>query len=290
LKPDNILIAADGSLKLTDFGLSQTGAMRRAEESASKHGSDWFSTRRFTGSLSEMSASWEQGKLRHSSSGDDETLIVQKKGRPGQLAPTAPNAMVPSNAGRTWDSLHSSAAESSDRGAAGLHGKLPNFYSPVGTANYIAPEVILGIGHTASVDYWSLGCLAFQLLVGFAPFSNASDDVDQTYQDIIDRNIHWPTKVKLSKTAVDLIGRLLTLQPNKRLGANGAIELREHAFFTGIDWTKVYGQNTRFIPEPSSPEDTSYFEPPVEGEFADLDKMQREVDDAASKRISINKT
>ena len=63
------------------------------------------------------------------------------------------------------------------------------FYSAVGTTDYVAPEIILGIGHDARVDWWSLGVVAFEMLVGRTPFNGESEEDVQ--ENIIDVKIDW---------------------------------------------------------------------------------------------------
>src|SRR3984957_2410949 len=55
--------------------------------------------------------------------------------------------------------------------------------------------------------------------------------------------------------------RLMTLDPGLRLGADGADEVKAHAFFEGIEWDKVTTSQAAFIPQLSDPESTDYFDP-----------------------------
>ncbi len=80
-------------------------------------------------------------------------------------------------------------------------------YSAVGTPDYIAPEVFDGYGYGRECDYWSLGAILYECLVGFPPF--CSNGSQETYQKIINwrRYLHLPEGVHLSLEAQDLIGR-----------------------------------------------------------------------------------
>lgn len=111
-------------------------------------------------------------------------------------------------------------------------------YSTVGTPDYIAPEVFGNGGYTETVDWWSIGAILFEMLVGYPPFF--SDDPSVTCQKIL----HWkktlniPAEAKLSPASNDILKRLLCDSEN-RLGTKGVEEIKKHAFFAGIDWSKL---------------------------------------------------
>ncbi|KAG5179658.1 serine/threonine protein kinase 15, partial [Tribonema minus] len=130
-------------------------------------------------------------------------------------------------------------------------------YSPVGTSRYVAPEVILSVGHDHRVDWWSLGVLLFEFLVGHTPFD--ADEMDEIYNNILSGNIAWPEEDMIPDDAKDLIKRLLTTNPHTRLGRDGAAQVKAHPFFQGVDWDTLYLQQSPFVPQLASEEDTSYF-------------------------------
>jgi serine/threonine kinase 38 len=111
-------------------------------------------------------------------------------------------------------------------------------YSTVGTPDYIAPEVFGKSGYNETADWWSLGAILFEMLVGYPPFF--SDDPSSTCQKIINwkKTLVIPPEAKLSPAATDLILRLMTDATN-RLGVNGVNEIRAHPFFAGIDWKNL---------------------------------------------------
>ena len=82
-------------------------------------------------------------------------------------------------------------------------------YSTVGTPDYIAPEVFGQIGYTETVDWWSLGVILFEMLVGYPAFS--SEDPSLTCQKIIHwrKTFHIPSEANLSPAAIDIIRRLI---------------------------------------------------------------------------------
>jgi serine/threonine kinase 38 len=108
-------------------------------------------------------------------------------------------------------------------------------YSMVGTIDYIAPEVFSKKGYTELVDWWSLGTIMFEMMVGYPPF--VAGDAAKTCHKIIEwqKNFDIPEDVKLSRDSEDLIRRLIE-NPDKRLGVNGVDEIKKHPFFKGVDW------------------------------------------------------
>ncbi len=107
-------------------------------------------------------------------------------------------------------------------------------YSTVGTPDYIAPEVFGEKGYTETVDWWSLGVILFEMLVGYPPFF--AEEPSITCQKIL----HWrktlmiPQEANLSSSSIDLIRRLVA-DPQDRLGIMGVEEIKAHPFFAGVD-------------------------------------------------------
>ncbi|XP_077987312.1 cAMP-dependent protein kinase catalytic subunit PRKX-like [Glandiceps talaboti] len=106
-----------------------------------------------------------------------------------------------------------------------------------GTPEYLAPEIIQSKGHGKAVDWWALGILVFEMLVGYPPFFD--DNPFGIYEKILAAKLDWPRH--LDPTAKDLIKRLLVVDRTKRLGAmkNGADDVRKHKWFKGMDWDEV---------------------------------------------------
>ncbi|CAK63352.1 unnamed protein product (macronuclear) [Paramecium tetraurelia] len=132
-------------------------------------------------------------------------------------------------------------------------------YSTVGTPDYIAPEVFGKSGYSETADWWSLGAILFEMLVGYPPFF--SDDPSSTCQKIINwkKTLVIPQEAKLSPAATDLILRLMTDAQN-RLGVNGVNEIKAHPFFAGIDWKNLRSKVSPYIPEIKSELDTRNFD------------------------------
>ncbi|CAH9132820.1 unnamed protein product [Cuscuta epithymum] len=141
-------------------------------------------------------------------------------------------------------------------------------YSTVGTPDYIAPEVLLKKGYGMECDWWSLGAIMYEMLVGYPPFY--SDDPMSTCRKIVNWRAHlkFPEEAKLSPEAKDLISKLLC-DVTKRLGSNGADEIKAHPWFHGVDWNRIYHMEAAFIPEVNDELDTQNFEKFEESESQD---------------------
>ncbi|KAF9609819.1 hypothetical protein IFM89_018673 [Coptis chinensis] len=134
-----------------------------------------------------------------------------------------------------------------------------NAYSTVGTPDYIAPEVLLKKGYGMECDWWSLGAIMYEMLVGFPPFY--SDEPMSTCRKIVNWRTHlkFPEEAKLSAEAKDLISKLLC-NVEQRLGTKGAHEIKGHPWFEGIKWDRLYQMEAAFIPEVNDELDTQNFE------------------------------
>lgn len=132
-------------------------------------------------------------------------------------------------------------------------------YSTVGTPDYIAPEVFARKGYDESVDWWSVGVILFEMVVGYPPFF--ADDPSITCQKIL----HWkktftiPREANLSREVSDLIRKLVT-EPASRLGNKGAEEIKNHAFFAGVDWDNLRTSAAPWVPKLTSEYDSTNFD------------------------------
>uniref|UniRef100_A0A3Q2VI11 non-specific serine/threonine protein kinase n=1 Tax=Haplochromis burtoni TaxID=8153 RepID=A0A3Q2VI11_HAPBU len=128
-----------------------------------------------------------------------------------------------------------------------------------GTPEYIAPEVILRQGYGKPVDWWAMGIILYEFLVGCVPFFG--DTPEQLFGQVVNDDIIWPDgEDALPADAQDLITRLLRQNPLERLGTGGATEVKMHNFFLGLDWNGLLRQKAEFIPQLESEDDTSYFD------------------------------
>ncbi|XP_008315563.1 microtubule-associated serine/threonine-protein kinase 1 [Cynoglossus semilaevis] len=128
-----------------------------------------------------------------------------------------------------------------------------------GTPEYIAPEVILRQGYGRPVDWWAMGIILYEFLLGCVPFFG--DTPEELFGQVITDFIVWPDgDDALPADAQALISALLRTNPLVRLGTGGAFEVKQHSFFTDLDWNSLLRQKAEFIPHLESEEDTSYFD------------------------------
>ncbi|XP_009361650.2 serine/threonine-protein kinase tricornered [Pyrus x bretschneideri] len=141
-------------------------------------------------------------------------------------------------------------------------------FSTVGTPDYIAPEVLLKKGYGMECDWWSLGAIMYEMLVGYPPFY--SDDPVTTCRKIVHWKNHlkFPVEARLTPEAKDLISRFLCDVENRLCRAD---QIKAHPWFRDIAWDRLYETEAAFKPEVNDELDTQNFmkydevDPPAPG-------------------------
>ena len=140
-------------------------------------------------------------------------------------------------------------------------GKNEKAFTICGTPYYMAPEIFERKGYNDSVDWWSLGCLMYEMLDG-RPLFNYGKDKFKPDPNEYKKKIVYPNN--FSDEAKDLIKQLLNLDPNKRLGSgpNGFENLKSHKYFEDIDWDDLENKkvDAPFVPKIDGPLDLKYFD------------------------------
>uniref|UniRef100_A0A8C2ZXN1 protein kinase C n=1 Tax=Cyclopterus lumpus TaxID=8103 RepID=A0A8C2ZXN1_CYCLU len=129
-----------------------------------------------------------------------------------------------------------------------------------GTPEFLAPEVLTDTSYTRAVDWWGLGVLIYEMLVGESPFPG--DDEEEVFDSIVNDEVRYPRF--LSTEAIGIMRRLLRRNPERRLGSGekDAEEVKKQPFFRNVDWEALLQRKAPppFIPSIVGKEDVSNFD------------------------------
>ena len=154
-------------------------------------------------------------------------------------------------------------------------------YTICGTPQYLAPEILDKKGYDKAVDWWSLGCVMYEMLVGKLPY--AIKRGVKMNKKIYEQGVDYKN---LNSNAKDLIQKLLVINPKERLGSgpNGSEDIKKHPFFKGVNWRDAWLKKLKppFIPKLKSDTDLSYFDTmftdePIDGPQRKYTNRDREI-------------
>ncbi|GLD94187.1 hypothetical protein PINS_up002798 [Pythium insidiosum] len=222
LKPQNVLIASDGHIRLTDFGVAREGLAVSASKSSWTH--DGYASDGATTTATSTSSSPKWGTdVEDSDHGFDEDHAHEVVTPPVFLSD---------------DRLRCRST------------------SLVGTPEYMPPEMILQHEtQSTDLDWWALGCLLYELLYGVPPFrpptsnGGCTSPTKALFRRILRGRdaLRFPSSPRVSERCKDLIRQLLTTDVSKRLGHDGgATQVKQHAFFHQVRWALL--QHERIPP------------------------------------------
>ncbi|KAE8687230.1 Serine/threonine-protein kinase D6PKL2 [Hibiscus syriacus] len=135
----------------------------------------------------------------------------------------------------------------------------------VGTHEYLAPEIVSGEGHGSPVDWWTLGIFIYEMFYGLTPFKGV--DHELTLANIVARALEFPKEPAVPAAAKDLVSQLLVKDPARRLGSTmGTSAIKHHPFFQGVNWALLRCTSPPHVPPPFSKDvsDESCPDTPVE--------------------------
>ncbi|CAH8644881.1 unnamed protein product [Schistosoma margrebowiei] len=262
IKPDNILINREGHIKLTDFGLC-TGF--RWTHSSKYWDLDFNIpcsspsrnriNRAKTAEPPESTKLTEDQITKSCKECDEDDVTTIEKEEVGVLEQVHNSRQTN---GKQFTALRGVHHDKTLERRRNSFANRRCAQSLVGTPNYIAPEILRRQDYGQACDWWSVGVILYEMLVGQPPF------LAQTAADTQIRVVQWynylklPGEPRLKKDASNLIRQLLR-DPSDRL--SDPVKIKSHPFFESVAWDKLVQQTPPYVPTIRDELDTSNFDP-----------------------------
>ncbi|KAI8890990.1 kinase-like protein [Backusella circina FSU 941] len=146
-----------------------------------------------------------------------------------------------------------------------------------GTAEYLAPEVLLGESYSFGIDYWSFGTILYEMLAGITPFW--ADNHADMYRRVLEDPLEFPADIFDYETA-EFLSDILDRDPRTRLGVNGVDEIKSHVYFADISWEDLRARRIQppFIPPVADELDFANFDPDFLAMEPELTPVPSEID------------
>ncbi|KAF8931310.1 hypothetical protein BGZ58_007710 [Dissophora ornata] len=284
LKPENFLIDHTGHVKLTDFGLSKGQLAESRIESMKAKLMEFKNSMEPTlptlrrGGSSMMMHSQHLHPNNRNHHGGLEGSMGARLGSVGGSFANLNGILHRSPSHMLWNGSSSNLVPIASNSLLNLHAAggasqrppehknegIRRAFSIVGSADYMAPEILASKGYDYGVDYWSLGCILFEFLCGYSPFQG--EDTRQTcvnvwhWRKVLQRPVYDTEEnleFNLTDEAWDLITWLITGREERLTTME---QVKDHPWLAGLDWSNLRSTPASFVPVLSTPMDTSYFD------------------------------
>jgi cGMP-dependent protein kinase len=126
-------------------------------------------------------------------------------------------------------------------------------YTIVGTPHYMAPEIVTSHGYSLAADYWTVGIMLYEFMIGYVPFGEDESDPYAIYEQVQERKLIFPKWLDNKNRIKEFINQLLSKNPANRLG--GSFEnLKANVWFSGFNWDKITSKELKapYVPKAAS--------------------------------------
>lgn len=250
LKPENVLVREDGHIMLSDFDLSLKCDVvpkllkQKLPASIEKNTYGRCSTPSCVTPIQPVLSCFSNNKRRKKKSPKNTTTIREKA--------NGDRINSDSDDGAGDGNGNDNEIFDTELVAEPINARSKSF---VGTHEYLAPEVISGLGHGSAVDWWTFGVFLYEMLYGRTPFKGENNE--KTLINILKQPVTFP-RVSLNSAkeyeemmkVQDLICKLLVKNPKKRIGSlTGSNEIKRHEFFKGVNWALIRSVKPPLVPK-----------------------------------------